>query len=60
MERLNTLRQEFEESKKKLEYPFDIKDLYRLKDRRIEILREAQVLAESLNLPGTFWFNTAA
>lgn len=60
MERLNTLRHEFEETNNKLEYPFDIKDLCGLRKRRKEILREAQALAKSLNLPGTFWFYTAA
>jgi hypothetical protein len=60
MERLNTLRQEFEQASRHLEFPFSFEDFDQLKERREAIRREAQSLAKRLNLMGPFWFNAAA
>jgi len=60
MERLNTLRQEFEQTKQRLEFPFSFEDFDQLNQHREAILREAQALAKRLNLQGRFWFSAAA
>jgi hypothetical protein len=59
MGRLNILRHEFEDTERKLQYPWNVEEFYLLKERREAIRREAQALAKQLNLPGHFWFNTA-
>jgi hypothetical protein len=57
MERLNQLRQEYEQSKTVLEFPFDIAERERQLERRNAILIEARALAASLNISGEHWFN---
>jgi hypothetical protein len=58
MERLNSLRREFEQTIRLLEFPFSFEDFDQLKERRDAIRREARALATKLNLAGPFWFDT--
>ena len=57
MERLNQLKREFEQTRTVLEFPFSIEERQRHTERRNAILREAKVLAASLNVTGEHWFN---
>jgi hypothetical protein len=57
MKRLNQLRQEYEQTKKVLNFPFDITERQRQVERRNAILIEARALARSLNITGEHWFN---
>jgi hypothetical protein len=59
MERLNTLRMQYEETKKILAFPVSIEEFRCLCHYRNKICGEAQMLAQSLNIQGRFWFNTA-
>lgn len=58
MDRLNSLRREFEQTMRLLEFPFSFEDFDQLKERREAIRREAKALAKILNLAGPFWFDT--
>lgn len=58
MERLNSLRREFEQAIRFLEFPFSFEDFDQLKERRDAILREAKALAKKLSLPRPLWFDT--
>lgn len=57
MERLRTLYREYEENTNFLSNPLDLADLQRLKERRQAILREAQALAQVLNISEPQWFS---
>ena len=57
MERLNQLRKEYEQTKRVLNFPFDIAERQRQVERRIVILTEARTLAASLGITGEHWFN---
>ena len=57
MERLNELRQEYERTKLALNFPIDLVDRQRHRERRNAILLEARALGASLNLSGEHWFN---
>jgi len=58
MDRLKELRKQYQEAGKGLAFPLSIEDRRELAERRQAILREAQLLAETLNFQGTFWFNS--
>jgi hypothetical protein len=58
MERLKQLRQEYEQTKKALNFPFSVEERQQHVERRKAILIEARALAASLNLTGEHWFNT--
>ena len=58
MNNLHTLRREFEATNKHLSFPLTFDDREQLIERRNAILKEAQVVAEALNLSGEHWFNT--
>jgi hypothetical protein len=57
MERLHQLRQEFEQTKTVLRFPFSIEERQRQIERRSAILTEARTLALSLSITGEHWFN---
>lgn len=59
MEKLQSLQREYGENTIQLANPIDLADLERLKERRQVILREAKLLAETLNLSVPQWFSVA-
>jgi hypothetical protein len=57
MERLKTLQSEYEEIKRKLDFPLNIEDFQTQRARRESVLMEARNLAHSLNIAGDQWFS---
>jgi hypothetical protein len=57
MERLAHLRREYEETRRALAFPFNLEERERLKQRSEAILKEAKMLAETLNLSEIHWFS---
>ena len=57
MKRLNQLRQEFQQTKAVLNFPFDLAERQRQVERRSAILVEARALALTLNITDEHWFN---
>jgi hypothetical protein len=56
MERLSLLQREYDENAVLLANPLDLADFERLKERRQALLREARMLAQSLNILEPQWF----
>ena len=50
MERLSLLQREYDENAVLLANPLDLAEFERLKERRQALLREARMLAQSLNI----------
>jgi len=59
MERLSLLQREYDENAVLLANPLDLADFERLKERRQALLREARMLAQSLNILEPQWFTVA-
>ena len=60
MEQLSNLATEYEAIMKAFAFPFNTKERQQLKDRREAILVEARLLAQSLNVVGTNWFESVS
>jgi hypothetical protein len=56
MERLSLLQREYDENAVLLANPLDLAEFERLKERRQALLREARMLAQSLNILEPQWF----
>jgi len=56
MERLSLLQREYDENAVLLANPLNLADFERLKERRQALLREARMLAQSLNILEPQWF----
>jgi hypothetical protein len=59
MEQLKSLEREYDENEKRLAHPLDFADLQQLRERRQVILREARLLAKTLDLSEPQWFSLA-
>jgi len=57
VERLNDLRDEYEQNTRYLCFPFNVEDHAQLKERNKAIRAEAKALAKSLNIPNLTWFS---
>ena len=60
VDRLETLRQEFQQTSQYLEFPTSIEDFDQLKERLYTIRREAQALANRLDLSKPVWLDVAS
>jgi len=56
MGRLSPLQREYDENAVLLANPLNLADFERLKERRQALLREARMLAQSLNILEPQWF----
>ena len=60
MERLNILREEYQQLRSRLSFPLSLGERRQLQERSQEILAEARGLALSLNVAGDHWLRRDA